>query len=211
MASSYYPLSLHLGVQGWSKFIRRKYDADFRSFALKVHRRDQYRCQYCGFQSGVHMEVINLNNDYDGEEVSMANLITACPFCTQCLFIAMVGKIDYGGGKLIYLPHLSQNRLNALCHVMYASIHQDSDYKSESQNIINLLRLRSNYVEDHVGKGLSEPALMAQMLIDTPIKNKEQVEASILKDLRLLPSRKGFTFQIEQWLKTSMYSKERTG
>ena len=141
----------------------------------------------------------------------MSNLVTACPFCAQCFFLSTVGKIDYGGGKIIYLPNLSQNRLNALCHVMYASMYQDSDYKSEAQNIINLMRLRSNYVEDHLGKGLSEPALLAQLLMDTPLKNKDTVEVAILKDLRLLPSRKGFEFQIDQWLKTSMYSKERTG
>jgi intracellular multiplication protein IcmJ len=206
MAAAFYPIVLRLEPAAWPKFVQRKYDPKFRGLSQKVMRRDMYTCQFCGFQAGIHMEVVNLDGDYMQKVVNIANLVTACPFCTQCFFLEMVGKTDYGGGKMIYLPSLPQNQLNALSHVLYCAVAKASDYAAEAQNIINLLRLRANHVEDHLGKGLSEPAMLAQMLIDTPLKERDKVMAAVLKDLRILPAKAGFRLQIEQWAKTSLYA-----
>ena len=106
MASAFYPIKLAINVHAWPKFVKRKYDPGFHSLSLKVMRRDMYTCQFCGFQAGIHMEVVNLDMDYSSPKINITNLVTACPFCTQCFFLEMVGKTDYGGGKMIYLPSL---------------------------------------------------------------------------------------------------------
>ena len=66
------------------------------------------------------METINLNSNYADNKKD--NLITACGLCAQCFFLEAIGKSDFGGGVLIYLPELRQSELNALCHAIFASI-----------------------------------------------------------------------------------------
>ena len=38
------------------------------------------------------------------------------------LFVEAVGKSDFGGGTLIYLPEISQTELNALSHALFTAM-----------------------------------------------------------------------------------------
>src|SRR3989338_3859271 len=108
-----YPLNLSVGVGRWQIFSGRRADQAFFPLRDKVFARDHFTCQYCGFQAQEHQEVVNLDGDYQNHP--FANLVTACVFCTQSMFLEVVG-ISYGGGKLIYLPEMTQNELDSLCH-----------------------------------------------------------------------------------------------
>ena len=68
--------------------------------------RDNYTCQYCGFQAKEYQEIVNLDGNYTNNKLS--NMVTACCFCSQCLFLQSVGLDEMGGGQLIYLPEMSQ-------------------------------------------------------------------------------------------------------
>jgi intracellular multiplication protein IcmJ len=197
-----YPLNISLGNRSWPLFARRKHDAGFKEIRQKVWNRDRHTCQFCGFQASVHMDVVNLDGNYRNNKIS--NLITACPFCSQCLFIEYIGKVDYGGGVLIYLPKITQNQLNAFCHVLFCAIANATDYMQDAQNILNLLKLRAKHVEMSIGEGLSDPAMLGQMIIDTPLKHdKALLEKNILHDLRVLPQSAAFSVQIEQWARVA--------
>ena len=82
-------LQLAANLNGWRLFARRREDKAFLPVAQRVYDRDHYMCQYCGFQAKEFQEVVNIDGNYAHN--TMSNLITACCFCSQCLFLESVG------------------------------------------------------------------------------------------------------------------------
>jgi intracellular multiplication protein IcmJ len=192
-----YALKLNASPSDWRLFMMRKADPAFLAFSQKIFERDKYTCQFCGFQAKVHQEIINLDFNYRNNAPD--NLVTACCFCTQCFFLESVGKQEYGGGTMIYLPTITQNDLNGLCHVLFYAMANATEYQNEAQNIYRTLTLRSKIVEKILGEGMMDPALLGKMLIDAYIENRGDVSETIAKSLRLLPSRDRFAAQIADW------------
>lgn len=191
-----HPIKLAAMPDAWRLFSVRKEDPAFKSFKQQVLERDQYVCQYCGFQATKFQEVVNLDNNYRNNKIS--NLVTACCFCSQCFFLEVVGKDDYGGGVLIYLPEISQNDLNGFCHVLFCAISNATGYEEEAQNIYHSLKLRSQLVEQYLGEGMSDSSLFGRMLLDSPDKDRSKIEKEVLTSLRLLPSYSKFSQQIRE-------------
>lgn len=191
------PIALTSTPGVWRVYSARKLDKAFMRFAETVWERDQYRCRYCGFQARHHQDVVNIDKNYTNNTV--ANMATACCFCAQCFFIDAVGKSDVGGGHIIYLPEISQNRLNGLCHVLFCALANATAYADQAQSILRDLKLRSRVVEQALGDGMSQPANLGQALIDARIKDKQGFQSILLKDLRLLPSRAKFESNMQAW------------
>ncbi|MDP3561460.1 MAG: type IVB secretion system protein IcmJDotN [Legionellaceae bacterium] len=180
----------------WRLYSARQSDPRFQLYAKRVFQRDRYTCQFCGFQARLYQDVVNLDGNYNNNQ--MTNLVTACCFCSQCFFIESVGVGGYGGGTLIYLPELTQAELNSLCHVLFCAITNDTGYKSSAQTIYLGFKVRSQQVEDKFGEGTSDPAIFGHLLIDsTPITDEQMTV--ICNGIRLLPSRAKFRKQIEGW------------
>lgn len=192
-----YPLELGAIPGAWRLFIARKSDEQFAKFSQRVWERDDYTCQFCGFQARDFQEVVNLDRNYHNNKLS--NMVTACCFCAQCFFLDSVGKGDYGGGTLIYLPEISQPDLNGLCHVLFCAIANATDYRMDAQNIYRVLKMRSKIVEQKLGEGMSNPALVGQALIQQTLNPQDTAPPPWLTELRLLPARARFTEQIEVW------------
>lgn len=197
-----YPLKLSAVPDTWRLFSVRKNDPSFMAFAKQIFERDQYTCQFCGFQAMQYQEVINLDQNYRNNK--LANLVTACCFCAECFFLESIGKDDYGGGGLIYLPEMSQNDLNGFCHVLFCAMFNATAYRSDAQNIYRGLKLRSQIVEKQLGEGMSDPALLGRMLIDAPEKQRLEMTDKVLSPLRLLPSYTKFSKQVEDWAKAAL-------
>lgn len=168
--------------------MRRKRDPRFVDFSQRILRRDQFTCQFCGFVSQKHQEIINLDEDYSNNKIS--NLVTACHFCAQCFFLESVGAGGHGGGVLIYLPEISQSYLNAFCHILFTAMHDDTEYKGSAQDIYRHLRLRSQIIEDEWGENMHEPALFGQLLIESG--DPTLLSKPVFSSIRLLPSRTEF-------------------
>lgn len=196
-----YPIQLNANAEGWRAFTGRKSDPAFQAFSKKVFRRDNYACQFCGFQAREYQEIINLDQNYANNKLS--NLVTACCFCAQCFFLESVGVGGYGGGTLIYLPEISQNNLDSFCHVLFCAIANDTGYKSTAQGIYRSFKMRSQAVEDQFGENTSNPGTFGQLLIDSRVSEQKNYEA-VLSKLRLLPSRASFKMQIERWAATAL-------
>lgn len=196
-----YPLKLSINPEGWRSFTARKTDPAFQNFSKKVLRRDNYACQFCGFQARDYQEVVNLDQNYTNNKLS--NLVTACCFCTQCFFLESVGMGGFGGGSLIFLPEISQNNLDSFCHVIFCAIANDTGYKSTSQGIYRSLKMRTQAVDEQFGEGASNPAILGQLLVEAKAKDLGKLE-QILENLRLLPSRASFREQIERWAATAL-------
>jgi len=185
----------------WRLFATRRDDPAFQSFKTKIFERDDYTCQFCGFQAQEYQEVINIDHEYRNNTVD--NMITSCVFCAQCLFLDSVGVGDFGGGTLIYLPEVSQAELNSFCHVIFCAMANDTGYKATSQSIYRSFKFRAQMVEKEFGEGSSDPAVFGQLLLDNQDVSPDLVR-TMLVDVRLLPSRAKFKKQIEHWAVTAL-------
>jgi intracellular multiplication protein IcmJ len=180
----------------------RKADKAFEKFATKVLERDSYTCRYCGFQAQEYQEVVNLDQNYRNNALS--NLATCCCFCAQCFFLDAVGKSDYGGGTLICLPEIEQPRLNGMCHVLFCAMSNATSYRNDAQSIYNNFRLRSQPVEEKLGEGMSNPAMLAKVMLESQAKNFNQIKQEVFGNLRLLPSHAKFREQIKSWAEAAL-------
>src|SRR5579862_5804716 len=104
-----YELKLAVNLGGWRIFIRRREDKAFKQVTEKLLTRDNYTCQFCGFQAREYQEIVNLDGDYLNNKFS--NMVTSCCFCSVCLFLESCGMDEMSGGQLIYLPEMTQPEL----------------------------------------------------------------------------------------------------
>jgi intracellular multiplication protein IcmJ len=189
-------LQLAVNLSGWRIFIRRRSDKAFLPVANKVLNRDQYTCQFCSFQAREYQEIVNRDGDYTNNKVS--NLMTACCFCSQCLFIESLSLDEMGGGQLVYLPEMGQAELNSFCHVLFCAMGNGTGYQESAQSIYRSFKFRSQIIENKYGSGTSNPSVLGQLILEHQIKNPE-VDNNILKDIRLLPSYTKFKVQLDAW------------
>lgn len=180
----------------------RKADSAFLKFQQKIHVRDRFTCYFCRFQAMENLETINLNGNYTDNKKD--NLVTACGLCAQCFFLEAIGKSDFGGGVLIYLPELRQSELNALCHVIFASMTYRLKTATHAKNIYRSLKLRAQLIEEKVGEGLSNPAQFGQMLIEAGDQKKAPIQETIVKAFRLLPNMARFSTEILNWSQSGL-------
>ena len=195
-------LELSINPGQWAYFEKRNQDVRFKSFQQRVAEDSNYVCQFCGFKDKNFLQVVNLDGNYKNNKIS--NLVIACPFCAQCSFLEMIGKVRLTGGTLINMPELSQNDLNGITHALFFAIVNGTEYADYAQNIYNNLKVRSRSIEDIYGKGLSSPSFMGQMIIDTPIKERERLAKKVLYGLRVLPDLKSFSFCVKKWSNTTL-------
>lgn len=189
-------LQLAVNLAGWRIFTRRKEDKAFLPVAKRVFERDAYTCQFCGFQAKEYQEVVNADGNYTNNKLS--NMITACCFCTQALFLQSVGLDEMGGGQLIYLPEMGQADLNSFCHVLFCAMGNNTGYQDSAQTIYRSLKFRSQIIENKFGPGTSNPNIMGQMIIEYRDRFPDR-KVEILKEMRLLPSHTKFRIQLEAW------------
>ena len=189
-------LVLSVNPRSWQLYMRRRDDRNFRSIRDKIFDRDRHTCQFCGFQAQEYQEVVNLDQNYRNNISS--NMVTSCCFCAQCSFVEAVGESGFGGGRLIYLPEVSQVELNSFCHVIFCAMTNGTAYRDTAQTIYRNLKFRSNIVEDKFGEGTSRPNIFGKMIFEYG-DEKDNLAKKILKDLRLLPSYPKFKVQLERW------------
>jgi intracellular multiplication protein IcmJ len=189
-------LELAANLSGWRLFTRRKEDKAFLPVAKRIFERDAYTCQYCGFQAKEYQEVVNADGNYLNNK--SGNMITACCFCSQCLFLQAVGFDEMGGGQLIYLPEMSQGDLNSFCHVLFCAMGNSTGYQDSATSIYRSLKFRSQLIENKFGSGTSNPANMGQIIIEYQARASTKA-TDILKEVRLLPSNTKFRVQLDAW------------
>ena len=195
--ATFHPLTLTASDTNWRLFSLRKADPKFSQFEQKIFKRDDHTCKYCGFQARTHMEVLNVDGNYRNNKAS--NLVTACPFCMQCHFLDAVGQGDYGGGTLIYLPDMTQNELNALCHVVFATIATSGAREQEMAALYRSLKLSHQVVEKELGEGMSNPSLLGRLMIDAKAEDLAKIQGILNQHVRLLPNLVRYDVAIRAW------------
>lgn len=196
-------ITLNASFLNWKIFMMRRSDPAFVRFSKKVLMRDQYTCQYCQFKSKDYQEVVNIDFDYYNNRLS--NMATACCFCAQCFFLDSIGSGGFGGGSLIYLPGMSQERLNALCHVLFYAMAHDVSCSVNAAEVYRSLCARASLVDKLLGTHASQPNVFGRLLVNLDNRGKSKpLREKVLPYLRLLPKQTAFKNQIEKWAKTSM-------
>lgn len=196
------PLKLTLNMDGWSHYTRRKADLNFRQIQQKIFTRDQYTCQFCGFQANEYQEIVNLDHHYGSNNDNLNNMVTACCFCAQCFFVNMIGQFGFGGGTLIYLPEMDQNELNAFSHVIFCAMMNETSYRDTAQTVYRNLKFRSQAIEDKYGPNTSNPNVFCQLIRESS-DHVESLADKFLKDFRILPTFEKFKPQLECWAKSA--------
>lgn len=195
-------LQLAVNLTGWRLFIKRRSDSGFQPFAKRVYERDQYTCQFCGFQAQEFQEIVNLDGNYLNNKLD--NLVTACCFCAQCLFMQAVGIDEMGGGQIVYLPEMKQSNLNSFCHVLFVAMGNTTGFQEGAQTIYRSLRFRSQLIENKFGAGMSNPATMGQMILEYQETHPDTSFERLMKDIRLLPSYTKFKVQLDTWAQAAL-------
>ena len=190
------PLELVIRPGNWRSFSRRSQDARFAPTQEKIFNRDHYSCQFCGFQAHQFQEVVNVDGNYRNSRSD--NLVTCCPFCTQCFFIESIGVGGFGGGRLVYLPDITQAELNSFCHVIFCAMTNATDYRDSAQALYRNLKACAKPIEEKFGRDASIPGLFCQMLIEQD-EDVTKLSRDLLKDVRLLPLYPSFKKQLEVW------------
>lgn len=193
------PITLSAQRGNWRLYHARRRNNKFLDVKKRVLQRDNFTCRYCGFYAKEFQEVVNIDQNY--KRNTLDNLATACCFCAQCFFVDSAGLDNNTGGNIVHLPEISQADLNNFCRVLYCSLDKDSAYKGKLQAVYMSLKDRSKEVISCFGPDACEPRVFGQGLLDANL-NKDQLQHEVLRHLRLLPSKKAFTPQIDYWKKT---------
>lgn len=194
-----YPLVLSACKGNFRKFQARRTNKSFLTIKQKILARDQDTCRFCGFKSQKYQEVVNIDQNYTNNVPT--NLITACSLCAQCFFLDGIGTDATMGGGIIHLPEINQADLNNFCRVLFCSMDKDTPYKNKLQAIYLSLKDRGKQIEECFGPESQDPKIFGQGLIDTHLSETE-LKHPLLREVRLLPTKKIFKEQIDYWKKT---------
>ncbi len=181
----------------WRLFMIRKNDPAFEKYRDAIFERDDYTCQFCGFKNRTAQEVANIDGNYANNKRD--NLVTACCFCSQCFFLDAVGIIDNTAGKLVYLPEISQQDLNGLCHILFCAMNERMVNFGEAKDLYLTLQERSNIVTEHLGQGMDDPMSFGKLMINLSDQMTTEMQNKILPALRLLPNYQAFRHLVGVW------------
>ncbi len=195
------PLTLNINPEGYQHYFRREKDSRFASFREKIFDRYDHTCQYCAFQAHVDMTVLNINGEYGEGHNKMNNMVCACVLCAQCQFLEHADT--FGGGTLIHLPELSQERINALCHVFFCAIINHTAYAATATSQYYRLCSEGEKIEEAWGEGFSKPEILARAVMQYGELTQE-MKHQLLAARRLVPSMHGFMPSLDRWAKAAL-------
>lgn len=196
------PIKLTAQRGNGQRFLSRKANKAFQPIMKAVFERDENTCRYCGFQSQLYQEVVNIDQNYNNN--AMDNLATCCSFCYPCFFLDVIGLDGKSGGTIIHLPEINQPDLNHFCRALFCSLLRDAPYKGKLQAVYLSLQDRAKSVNEVFGPNAAEPNTFGQSLIDSGL-TEAQLTHPILSELKYLPTRKFYKDQAEYW-KTSVFA-----
>lgn len=195
------PLTLDINPEGYQYHMMRDSDPAFAAFREKIFKRDDYTCQYCAFQAHIDMAVLNVNGQYGQGHNKVNNMVCACVICAQCQFLEHADT--FGGGTLIHLPQISQEKINALCHVLFCAIINHTAYAATATSKYYQLCAEGEKLEQAWGEGFSKPEVLTRAIMqygDLDHEKKNQLLAS----RRLVPSMQGFMPYLDRWAKAAL-------
>ncbi len=194
-------LTLQAYSNNWELFSTRKKNQSFLTVRKEILRRDQLRCQFCQFSSDT-LEIINIDNNY--EHNTKANLTTACELCAKCTLLDYYA-LDYEGkDKIIYLPELSQEKLNYLCRLLFCQDDANSEIGYNAKMLYAKLQDRAEQLNEKTQSNLSHPAMFCHY------QHSKQKDNQLISRLRWLPAADSYQDCIKSWQASLPHLENRT-
>lgn len=185
-------IMLRANLKGWPLFRERRADKAFQPARAQILQRDQFTCQYCGFQARKYQQIVNIDGDYHNNAHS--NLVTACVLCAQCQFLGC-GNF----GTMVYLPEYGQEELNQLTRVLFCAMGEGSPYQETARTLYRSFRNRAQQVDQFFGEHASDSQVFGQAFIDAGLQDDALETQQVYQYLRLLPLRTPLLKPIDYW------------
>lgn len=145
--------------------------------ARAAQRRDDYVCQFCGFQSAKYQ--VSHGPEAGGADA----LLTACIFCKQVIELDRVPGMR--SAVLIWLPELSQAALNyAMPEVYVNRISRDEAARGRASDLLDRLISRREVAKKRFGT--DDPAELVSQLRKAG-GDRSEIDAALAEGLRVLP------------------------
>jgi intracellular multiplication protein IcmJ len=161
---------------------RRKSGTESFSGAMptpeEVWRKDDFICQFCGFRSEKYQRVVQGN--WIGSD---RPALTACLFCEQCFSLESLGTV--GAGHLIWMPEISQSKLNHLCRAIYVA-RKDETMAERAQTALDALSSRRSDAKKRLGT--DDPIVLGTALVESLSQKEYDVRGKKLEGIRYLPA-----------------------
>lgn len=165
-----------------------------------VWKRDGYRCYYCNFKSDKWQEVHHLDSDHTNNKLE--NLTTICALCHQSHHLNTASTTN--GGKIIWLPELSQQDLNHLCRAIFVVLSLNEEeaasvpFAKMAVALESALEARERVMTGKFHGLGSDAGIFGQVLLNmSPEEYAKRNE--FLQYFRLIPARSRFPVQISYW------------
>ncbi len=178
----YHPLRLGVHRDDWSgNPPARSFAKDHELERNKIFERDNYTCQFCGFQAEKYQEIYHKNGFTD--DFSDENCLTACTFCHQCFDLVSVAKMH--SGVLIWLPEIGQAALHHIVRALYVARFAQGPLSEASKAVLHTLKERRLEAKKRLGS--DNPSDLAVVLEDFLNDKQYRRVNNKLKGIRLLP------------------------
>lgn len=145
--------------------------------ATAAQRRDDYVCQFCGFQS-VKYQVC-----FGPEGGGADALATACIFCEQVMNVDRIPTMK--SAFLIWLPEIGQAALNRAMPEVYVNrIHQNQEINARARSIIERIISRRETAKAKFGS--DEPVELVRRLRKAG-EDRREIDEIFEQGLRIMP------------------------
>lgn len=171
-----------------------------------VWERDSYKCHYCNFQSKKHQEIHHLDDDHTNNLID--NLVTVCPLCHQNFHLDTLSVTN--GGKIIWLPEMSQQELNYICRTLFIALDAAEQMNEgiDTEKIPKFVKVANMFlssfeerglqIEQHFRGNAQDPAIFATSLINMKPEDYEKRNKNI-KNFKLLHFYNRYAIQAKYW------------
>ena len=162
-----------------------------------VHQRDDFICQCCDFRDQTNQQLLFIDGNFSNFEQS--NLATICSLCHQSFCIGDITMRN--DSKIIWLPELSQVKLNHLVRPMFIVKYRSANeflaktladtgniaysLNATMQHLIAFFKSRENLIIARFGT--SDPFQFAEAIQTIPQSTTKTCEQH-LANLRIIPS-----------------------
>tara|TARA_R110000737_G_scaffold350257_2_gene388716 strand:+ start:185 stop:793 length:609 start_codon:yes stop_codon:yes gene_type:complete len=165
-------------------------------FYQQIIKRDRYTCQQCDFKALKYMRVIAKDSCY--HDLKPDNYETVCPFCFYSNRLGLAGM--HKSGNIVYLPEISQKKLNNLIHTSWAwqETKGDIEEAAYADSLLKQIYERKSDVHNYLGRYAYKPEVLGGVLKDMSDEYYHK-RAIALDPFRFFPDREEFSALVEYW------------
>lgn len=176
--------------------------SEFHEIRTQILDREDFSCSYCGFSALKYQHVHHKNGNH---KVNTPDNLECCdPLCHLCNHLWYVG--DNSMGKLVMVPELTQEQLNAIQRSAWVLNYKHLSMDNPNEVLISLLQRLNHYIaliertsiQVERVYGFSDPKQLADIFANMTDEDYE-IRTSKYKGVRLLYNPKSFKNEIQHW------------